>query len=201
MSEAHARLVQLTAGGHREPWRSLGFDFDEFGGCRIGQVSLRIDSSHQAGFLGWAFDPSVDVIDGIESVGLEPASEVDSGIFASVDHVVVMTDSLERTSQAIVQHTGSELRRIREAGGGVRQAFHRSGEVVLEVVQTPSTSGTSLWGFVLVVPDLVTLTERLGPGVISQPREAKQPGRFIATIRREVGLGVNLALMTPDQRS
>ena len=201
MSEAQTRLVQLTVGGHREPWRSLGIEFDDLGGCRIGQVSLQIDQSRHSGFLGWAFDPVVEAIDGIESVGLEPASQVDSGSLMSVDHVVVMTDSLERTSQAIAQHTGSELRRIRETDGGVRQAFHRSGEVVLEVVQTPSTSGTSLWGFVLVVPDLVNFAEGLGPAVIGQPREAKQPGRLIATIRREVGLGVNLALMTPDQRS
>lgn len=200
MSEAQARLVQLTVGGYREPWRSLGFEFDELGGCRIGQVSLRIDTSRDSGFLGWAFDPVVGSIDGIETLGLDPASRVDSGHFASVDHVVVMTDSLERTSREITRHTGSELRRVREADGGVRQAFHRSGEVVLEVVQTPSTSGTSLWGFVLVVPDLVNFAEGLGPAVIGQPREAKQPGRLIATIRREVGLGVNLALMTPDQR-
>lgn len=198
MSEAHSRLVQLTVGGSREPWRSLGIIFDEFGGCRIGQVSLRVDESRPAGFLGWAFDPTVTALDGIESVNREPASRVVSRFFVSVDHVVVMTDSLERTSGEIARDTGAELRRIRDAGGGVRQAFHRSGEVVLEVVQTPTTNGVALWGFVLVTPDLVGLADRLGPEVIGRPREAKQPGRFIATVRRTVGLGVDVALMTPQ---
>lgn len=199
MTEAPARLVQLTVGGSREPWRSLAITFDELGGCRIGQVSLRIDESRPAGFLGWAFDPAVAALDGIPSVDREPASPIGSQVYSSVDHVVVMTDSLERTSGEFARHTGSELRRIREEDGGVRQAFHRSGEVVLEVVQAPTTNGVALWGFVLVATDLVGLADRLGSEVVGQPREAKQPGRLIATVRRSVGIGVNLALMTPHR--
>ena len=201
MSEAQARLVQLTVGGQHEPWRSLGFEFDDDGGCRIGQVSLRIDESRPSGFLGWAFDPRVESIDGIESLAREPASRLESEIVATVDHVVVMSDSWERTSQNIAVQTGLELRRVREAGGGVVQAFHRSGEVVVEVVQTPMSTGVSLWGFVLVATDLEGLASRLGSAVIGAPREAKQPERLIATVRREVGLGVNVALMTPNQGS
>jgi hypothetical protein len=53
---------------------------------------------------------------------------------------------------------------------------------------------------VLVVDDLDGLCERLGPAVISEPRPAVQPGRSIATVRSEVGLGVALAVMTPADR-
>ena len=81
----------------------------------------------------------------------------------------------------------------------MRQAFHRSGEVIIEVVQTRSSVGTSLWGFVLVTNDLDDMVERLGGDVLSAPKAAVQPGRRIATVRSSVGLGVNVALMSPDQ--
>lgn len=200
MSEAPARLVQVTVGGSREPWQSLGVEFDDRGGCRIGQVSLRVDESRTSGFLCWAFDPPVESIDGIETGALESPSRLVSENFSTVDHVVVMTDSLERTSRDIATRTGSQVRRVREAGDGVMQAFHRSGEVILEVVQTPTMTGVSLWGFVLVANDLPGLVDRLGSEVVGDLRDAHQPGRLIATVRHAVGLGVNVALMTPNQR-
>jgi hypothetical protein len=55
----------------------------------------------------------------------------------------------------------------------------------------------SFWGFVWNVADLHEVCERLGPEVISLPKAAVQPGRFIATVRGSVGLGLPLALMTP----
>jgi hypothetical protein len=110
-----------------------------------------------------------------------------------------MTDSLERTSSALVEVARLDQRRLREVGDGVRQAFHRSGEVIIEVVQTRSTVGTSLWGFVLVADEFDDVVTRLGESVLSSPKAAVQPGRRIATVRAAVGLGVNVALMSPDQ--
>ena len=43
-----------------------------------------------------------------------------------LDHVVVTTDSLERTCGAIADATGAPLRRVREVGE-IRQGFHRLG--------------------------------------------------------------------------
>jgi hypothetical protein len=50
---------------------------------------------------------------------------------------------------------------------------------------------------VLNVADLFDLADRLGPAVVSLPKPAVQPGRYIATVRRDVGLGTAVALMTP----
>ena len=43
-----------------------------------------------------------------------------------LDHVVVTTDSLERTCAAIEAATGAPLKRVREVGE-IRQGFHRLG--------------------------------------------------------------------------
>ena len=199
MTEAQARLVQLEVGGSIEPWRRLDLQFDSDNSCRIGQVNLLIDEHAPSGSLKWAFDRPLATIDGISSGIAHAPSEFVSDDLVRVDHVVVMTDSLERTSSAIVEIARLEQRRVREAGDGVRQAFHRSGEVIIEVVQTRSSVGTSLWGFVLVTNDLDDMVERLGGDVLSAPKAAVQPGRRIATVRSSVGLGVNVALMSPDQ--
>jgi hypothetical protein len=93
------------------------------------------------------------------------------------------------------------LKRIRDAGGGVRQGFHRCGRVIIEVVQRPdidAETSASIWGLVLNVRDLDQSIDWLGPDVISAARPAVQAGRRIATIKREAGLGVALALMTPE---
>ena len=53
-----------------------------------------------------------------------------------LDHVVVMTSDLERTSAAIAVATGCELKRIREIGS-MRQGFHRIGGLIVELVERP----------------------------------------------------------------
>ena len=60
---------------------------------------------------------------------------------SSLDHVVVLTPDLERTSAAIAEATGRDLRRIREVGS-MRQGFHRMGErgsggLIVELVERP----------------------------------------------------------------
>ncbi len=57
-----------------------------------------------------------------------------------------------------------------------------------------------LWGVTAVVEDLDALAARLGDR-LGAPGDAVQPGRRIATLRREAGLGVPLAFMTPRVRS
>jgi hypothetical protein len=57
----------------------------------------------------------------------------------------------------------------------------------------------ALWGLVVVVADLDACARDLGP-LLGDARPAVQPGRRIATVRREAGLPVALALMTPQPR-
>ncbi len=116
-----------------------------------------------------------------------------------LDHVVVTTDSLERTCAAIESATGAPLRRVREVGE-LRQGFHRvGGGLIVEVVERAGlpVAPAWFWGLVLNVEDLDAAVERIGTDTISEPRPAVQPGRSIATVRETAGLGLPVALMTP----
>ncbi len=123
-----------------------------------------------------------------------------------VDHVVVFSPSLDRTTAAL-EHAGLDLRRVRDAklpGGGTRQAFFRLGEVILEVIQQPAPDGGAvdpskparLWGLAFMTDDLDATVAAAGDA-FGPPRDAIQPGRRIATARREAGLGSAVAFITP----
>ncbi|HAP76380.1 MAG TPA: hypothetical protein DCR14_09890, partial [Acidimicrobiaceae bacterium] len=157
------------------------------------------------GVTGWTLadapDPTLSSIDGLPTSHGEPPTDAAPshrlGIH-SWDHLVVMTSSLERTCAAIEAATAAPLKRVREAGS-IRQGFHRLGELIIEVVESPQVQSSSagFWGFVWNVVDLHDVCEQLGPDLIGLPKAAVQPGRFIATVRSAAGLGVPLALMTP----
>ena len=107
-----------------------------------------------------------------------------------LDHVVVLTGDLARTSDAVAGATGSELRRIREAGE-VRQGFHRIGRggLVVEIVERAELGDdpADFWGVVVNVEDLDAACELLGEELIGAPKDAVQPGRRIATLRTAAG--------------
>lgn len=77
-------------------------------------------------------------------------------------------------------------------------------EVILEVVEAPAGSSVAsdpegparLWGIAFLVEDLDASARALGP-LLGRPREAVQPGRLIASLRREAGLGPAIAFMSP----
>ena len=197
-----ARIVELQVSSPVEPWQRLGLLVDD-GVARIGGVQLRFVDGHD-GLVGWGIAESATETDHIDGLATYAAAAPEGHPphhplrIEGFDHVVVMTSSLERTCGAIEAATGAELRRIREAGP-VRQGFHRLGEVIVEVVETERVTAptASFWGFVWNVDDLHDACDRLGPEVISLPKPAVQSGRYIATVRSEVGLCLPLALMTP----
>ena len=80
-----------------------------------------------------------------------------------------------------------DVRRVVEAPAP--KSFLRAGPLILEVVEA---GRVALWGLVVVVPDVDGLGELVGT-----PRDAVQPGRRIAPVRRTAGLSVQLAFMTP----
>lgn len=123
----------------------------------------------------------------------------------SIDHVVAFTPDLDRTAGAL-REAGLDFRRLREEptpAGAPRQAFFRMGEVILEVIQVPDGSPmledpdgpARLWGISFKVEDLGRSAGVLGE-LLGEPRDAVQPGREIATVRREAGLGLAVAFMT-----
>jgi hypothetical protein len=117
-----------------------------------------------------------------------------------VDHVVINTPDLMRTSDALTAATGAPLKRVRDAGNNVQQGFHRLGSVVVEIVSAPTmhSGPASLWGFVLNVKDIYAVANHVGPDVLSIPKPAVQVGKLIATFRSSLGLGVPVALMGQD---
>ena len=205
-------VVGLTVAGPSEPWRAIGLRVVD-GVAWIGGIALRFDEradgSGPVRIAGWTLADSPDRVASIDGISTEhvelDAAGVDSwtnplGV-TSFDHVVVMTSSLERTCGEIERVTGEPLKRIREVGP-IRQGFHRLGSMIVEVVESDRVTSdeASLWGFVWIVDDLHDTADRLGPDLLSPPKAAVQPGRFIASFRSGAGLGLPIALMSPDRR-
>lgn len=173
----------------------------------MGDVHLRIEGD-TPGLVDWTFSADADdtiEVDGIVThlVAAPPGRPVDASIggetMTGLDHVVVMTDDLDRTCGAFTAALGWQVRRERDAGRGVRQRFFKLSNTIIEVVSGPHVTepGASLWGMVVSIDDMVAWAERLGPDVTSTPKPATQPGRLISTVRSGTGLGVPFAAMTP----
>ena len=197
----------MVIGGAPTGWEAIGIHFSKENRCLLADVSLRIDSTLAPGLHAWSIseiDSSTTEFDGITtslaSNATAPQATPNPGFslyVVGVDHVVINTPNLQRTSDALAQLTGAPLKRTRDAGNGVTQGFHKLGSVVVELVTMPSMpeGPASLWGFVLNVQDLDGIAAHLGPDVLSPPKPAVQPGRRIATFRSAAALGVPVALM------
>jgi hypothetical protein len=200
-----ARAEWLVVGGPPEPWTRLGLTVID-GAVPLFGTGIRFDSSAAPGIVGWALSglaDGVSDIDGLATAAVAPATPVlvehPSGAIG-LDHVVVTTNALERTCAAVEAATGAPLRRMREAGE-IRQGFHRlgGGGLIVEVVERAGLpeAPASFWGLVINVEDLDAAAARIGRDGIGEVIAAVQPGRRIATVRHELGLGVPVALMTP----
>lgn len=199
------RAEWLLVGGPVEPWERLGLIVDD-GHVALFGTGLRITGEGDPGLRGWALsglDADVNVVDGLATERVATAAPLLAthplGAF-ELDHVVVSTDSLERTCAAIGDATGAPLKRVRELGA-IRQGFHRLGGLVVEVVERAGQPAgpASFWGLVLNVEDLDAAAAFLGD-LVGEPKDAVQPGRRIATVRADAGLGLPVALMSPDRR-
>jgi hypothetical protein len=215
-------IEELTVADGPEAWAALGFVV-EGDVCVVGDVPIRFAGTEAGrGLVGWSLDGAETTdLDGLPTAPAGQAGRVlpamrekgaqgahPNGITA-VDHVVAITPALERTVAAL-QGAGLDLRRIREEptpAGAPRQAFFRLGPTILEVVQEPDDvlerKGVDrpafFWGLAFVAPDLEATVVALGDHV-SEVRDAVQPGRKIATLRRSAGLSLPVALMTPPPR-
>lgn len=209
-------LDELTIADAPEAWTALGFELDG-DTCVVGDTRIRMAGRGAGrGLAGWSLREVEEVeLDGLPTTrsdqpppGEPPAHP--NGI-TGLDHVVAITPDLDRTVAAL-EAAGLDLRRIREEptpAGAPRQAFFRLGAVILEVVQEPREAierggGTDrpafFWGLAFVAPDLDSTVAGLGDRV-SEIRDAVQPGRRIATLRRSADLAIPVALMTPSTRS
>jgi hypothetical protein len=212
-------IDELVVADEPGPWRAAGFHV-EGQLCEVGSVRIRLEGKGpMRGIVRWSLrdagSPELDALHALDSLdGLDtrrsdapPSSggRHPNGVVA-IDHVVVMSPNLDRTVAAL-RAAGFDLRRMREGatpGGSVRQAFFRMAEVILEVVQAPAgvklardpDGPARLWGISYLVEDMDITAAALGD-LLGSPRAAVQPGRQIATLRREAGLGPAIAFMTP----
>jgi hypothetical protein len=206
-----ASLDELVVADSPQAWRACGFRVEDET-CVLGEVRIRLEP--RAGGRGpvhWALRGIESVeLDGLPTIRSDrpPPDEAPShpnGV-TSLDHAVAISPDLDRTVAALVA-AGLDLRRIREEptpAGAPRQAFFRLGSVILEVVQEPPEAieraggdrSAFFWGLAFTAPDLERTVAFLGD-CVSEVRDAVQPGRQIATLRRSAGLSVPIALITP----
>jgi catechol 2,3-dioxygenase-like lactoylglutathione lyase family enzyme len=204
-------IDELTVADAPASWSAIGFSVDG-DTCVVGDLRIRLAGADAGrGLIGWT-------LRGLETTELDGLATAPSerpppdgaplhpiGVTA-LDHVVAITPALERTVAAL-RSAGLDLRRVREEptpAGAPRQAFFRLGATILEVVQEPPEAierggGADrlafFWGLAFVAPDLEATVAGLGDRV-SEIRDAVQPGRRIATLRRAAGLSIPVALMS-----
>jgi hypothetical protein len=193
-------IDELEIADEPSAWSAAGFDVAE-GVCQVARVRLRlVGKGARRGIVGWTLG------DG-PAGGVAPTHPNGA---AQVDHVVMLSPDLDR-SVGELESQGFDLRRRREGptpGGSTRQAFFRAGEPILEVVQAPEGTSVAwdsgaharLWGLAFTVEDMERTAEALGE-LLGRPRDAVQPGRRIATLRPEAGLGPAVAFMTSGARA
>lgn len=207
-ADGEPRLRAVAIGGPAEAWEELGLAV-EGSTAQVGEVALYFGEG-EAGITGWELEGVEGDIDGlpvlqpeVSSINYPTGSESRTALLGAVriDHVVVATPDVDRTTAAF-EAAGIRLRRERvgeEMGRPLRQAFFRLGEVIAEVVgppDGPAGDGPSgFWGLVLVVSDLDAVAERMG-NRLGRVKPAVQPGRRIATVRGEAGLGLPVALLS-----
>jgi hypothetical protein len=193
-------IEQLTVGADPAAWERAGFAV-EGSGTSVGSVSIHFAQGE--GILGWRLT-SADSTE-IDGLPLAPPAEPETAdgphpnSVTQIDHLVVFTPNLERTTQAF-ERIGVERRRVREVDTGdvpLRQGFFRLGEVILEVVEQPRVEAgpARFWGLTFAVSDLDSSAELLGDR-LGSIRDAVQPGRRIATMRSSAGLGLPVALIS-----
>jgi hypothetical protein len=208
---AQPTVDELLIADAPDVWRAAGFHVDR-DLCLVGTIRLRLEGPGRGrGIVGWSVrDAGVLDLDGLPTTASTappppPAGRHPNGV-VSIDHLVVITPDLDRTTGAL-RDAGFDLRREREGptpGGSRRQSFFRMGELILELVEAPPgtriaedpTGPARLWGISFLVEELEHTAGALGD-LLGPPREAVQPGRSIATLRKEAGLGPAIAFMTP----
>jgi len=210
-SSPGASLCELTLAADPSAWRAAGFDVDDDSAVSIGTVRLRLEGPGAGRrIVRWALrDLRSTELDGLPTERDAQPPEPGSGRHLNgaerIDHVVAFSPDLDRTVAGL-RDAGLDFRRLREGptpAGAQRQAFFRVGEAILEVVEHPpdtpaaenSAAPARFYGLALATADIDATAGSLGP-LLGEVRDAVQPGRRIATVRRHAQLGLPVAFMS-----
>jgi hypothetical protein len=206
MTAAAHQLHTIVIGDEPAPWRDAGFTVDDHR-LRIGNTTLDLIGGEQRGIAAIGIEAGADAIHGLtcNTSLVDAPSNAHANHVDGIDHLVVMSPAMNRTTDALAR-AGIEVRRERRfsvEGEARRQCFFWLGDVILELVgrdDIEAEGKAQFWGLALSCDDLDAaagwLGDRLGP-----PRPALQSGRSIATIRTlELDISVPMALMTPHHQ-
>ena len=204
---AHA-LERIVVGDDPDAWRAAGFRVvgNE---VSFGKAVVELAGSDaERGVLGWSIDGVDTDIEQIPTVPRGASRDARTGspdhtnaMFA-IDHVVVQTGDVDQTVQAFVDVGMAERRRATMSmpAGERQQAFLWAGRVIVEIVgpvEPDPEAGMGIWGLALVSSNLKTTAHVLAANM-SEPRDAIQPGRKIATVRtRALDISVPIVVMSP----
>ena len=198
-----AELAALLVGDPSELWTGLGFVVDG-GVAHVSGTRLILDGPRD-GLVDWSLRGLAEKIPSLDGAPLglpvlpaEATPDHPNGV-VSLDHLVVVTPDLGRTIENI-EAAGIDLRRLRDAGASMQQAFFKLGEVVLEVVGPKQANGDAplrLAGLAWTVRDLEETAAFLGDR-LKPAKDAVQPGRRIATLASAAGSTVGQAFMTGE---
>lgn len=207
----HPTVASLTLAADRGAWRAAGFRV-EGDSAAAGRLHLRFAGEAARPRISWALRaPATLELDGLPTERSDepapPAAPAHPNGVERLDHIVAFSGDLQRTISSL-EAAGLDFRRLREGptpAGSERQAFFRLGEVILEVVEHPpgtpaaedADAPSRFYGLAFLVRDIEATAQVLGTR-LGEVRDAVQPGRRIATVARAAGLGLPVALMTPD---
>ncbi len=197
-------IDEVRVGDSADAWRDVGFTVDDDGICAVGTVRIRLGGDG-TGITGWTLRDAPDDLSDVDGIPTLPSTAPPAEPSAHqngatrIDHLVLMTPDLPRTTTALVA-LGLDVRRERDAGP-FQQVFFRLGEVILELVgpMDPGLGPSSLWGLTFAVDDLDATAAILGDRV-GRVKDAVQPGRRITTLRgREIGISPAIAFMSEKE--
>lgn len=211
------RVVELLLGDAGDVWRRAGFTVGEDGAFDVGGIRLQCTGEGR-GILAWTLavdDPSgrAATVDGLPTTWVADrdapqaatatAPTVHRNGATLVDHVVLGSPNRERSIPVLEQDLGLTPRRQTEHrlnGRNMVQTFFLLAPTLLEMISRPEAEGDgplTFWGLAFVAPDLDATKAVLGEA-LSEPKDAVQSGRRIASVRTEAhGLSVPVAFLTP----
>jgi hypothetical protein len=195
-------LVSVTVADTPDLWEAIGFVVDG-GSCQVGEVRIDLGAAG-AGVVAWGLhgiEPGpLDGLDTrLDSRPIGTGAAHPNGTVA-LHHLVIMSHDPLRT-RAALEERGFEVRRARQMGDRL-YTFFRVGESILELVGPPVADGDQparFFGLAFTVADLDATADHLGP-LLGAVTDAVQPGRRIATLRRDARLSVPVAFMSRDPR-